>query len=513
MKLEETSIKWAICHVKKQKDTDLFPSLKEYEILFENEEYLVGKLKEIEIENYNWQPYRRFIIPKDEYSYRVAIQLDPIDNILVVALTYQYGNKIEGKRLPIGDRKVFNYRFKPTSDGQMYDKKEAWKNFWNTSKEKIGQYNFAVYIDIADFYNRIYHHTLENQLIDCEFENQIIKSIKNMLQNTTQTASQGIPVGPHAMHLFAEMCLIPLDENLITKGYDYCRYSDDIIIFVNSKSEGQIVIYELAKVLDSLKLNMQRHKTKIYTKEEFLQKCSDMLKENPISELEEEMIKTINTYSSDPYAIIGIDNINDVDKEVFSEERIENILMNYLTENKDYQGIRFFFRRLSNVGVDSAINVTIREIDNLMPAISDIALYFSSVAQESNTVREDIGEKILGLLDNPIIRSNEFLQITILNLFANTDKFNHITRLVELYNNSSDYIKREIILAAYSSKQKSWIRELKQDYNRLGVWGQRALLIASELLPKDERKFFIQNVTLNTSNLSTEIIAKIVKDK
>ena len=148
-----------------------------------------------------------------------------------------------------------------------------------------------------------------------------------------------------------------------------------------------------------------------------------------------------------------------------------------------------------------------------MPAISDVALYFSSVAQESNTVREDLGEKMLGLLDNPIIKSNEFLQITILNLFANTDKFNHITRLVELYNNSSDYIKREIILAAYSSKQKSWIRELKQDVNRLGVWGQRALLIASELLPKDERKFFIQNVTQNTSNLSTEIIAKIVKDR
>ncbi|MEZ3474322.1 MAG: hypothetical protein K1W27_16265 [Lachnospiraceae bacterium] len=74
-------------------------------------------------------------------------------------------------------------------------------------------------------------------------------------------------------------------------------------------------------------------------------------------------------------------------------------------------------------------------------------------------------------------------------------------------------IKREIILVPYSCKQKSWIRELKQDFNGFGVWGQRVLLIASEPLPKDERKFFIQNVILNTSNLSTEIIAKIVKDK
>lgn len=325
MKLQEDSIRWAIKHIKKEKDTDLFPVLKEYEILFENEKYLVNILKNIEIENYNWQQYRRFIIPKDEYSYRVAIQLDPIDNILIVALIYQYGYKIEKRRLPIESKKVFNYRFKPTSDGKMYDKKEAWKNFWSTSKEKMKQYNFAVYIDIADFYYRIYHHTLENQLIECGLQNQVIKSIKRMLQNTTQTVSQGIPIGPHAMHLFAEMCLMPLDEKLIMKGYDYCRYSDDIIVFCNSKNEGQIVIYELAKVLDSLKLNMQRHKTKIYTKEDFLKKCDYMLKDNPISELEEEMIRTIKTYSSDPYALIGIDNISEVDKEVFSE----NVLKTY----------------------------------------------------------------------------------------------------------------------------------------------------------------------------------------
>lgn len=78
---------------KKQKDTDLFPKLKEYDYLFEDEEYLVTKVLEIDIENYVWQPYRRFIIPKDEYSYRAAIQLDPIDNLIMVAITHQFGQK------------------------------------------------------------------------------------------------------------------------------------------------------------------------------------------------------------------------------------------------------------------------------------------------------------------------------------------------------------------------------------------------------------------------------------
>ncbi|AMJ40507.1 hypothetical protein [Anaerotignum propionicum] len=101
MKLDAISIKWAINHIKHKRDTDLFPVLKEYNILFEDEEALVRELCNLDIGAYKWQPYRRFIIPKDEYSYRVAMQLDPIDNILFVAITYQFGDKIEKKRIPI----------------------------------------------------------------------------------------------------------------------------------------------------------------------------------------------------------------------------------------------------------------------------------------------------------------------------------------------------------------------------------------------------------------------------
>lgn len=513
MRLEEESIKWAILHVKKYRDTDLFPRLKEYDVMFENEEYLVSKILEIDIENYIWQPYRRFIIPKDEYSYRAAIQLDPVDNLIIVAITYQYGQKIEDKRIGITENKVFNYRFKPKKDGELYDKKDAWKNFWTAVKEGSKEYEYAVYIDIADFYNRIYHHTLENQLIDCGFQNAVIKAIKNMLNNTTQTTSQGIPVGPHSTHLYAEMCLIPLDDSLSMKGYKFCRYADDIIVFVNSIDEGQIVIYELAKILDSLKLNMQRQKTKIYDKEELISYCDEMLKDNPVNDLEEKMISTIKSYVTDPYSTIAASSLSAKDKILFSEESVEKVLRGYLETNKDYQRIRWLFRRLSTVGVDTAVNVAVKEMHNLMPAISDVALYFASVAEESSVMLNETGEKLLALLESPIISSNEFFQITILNLFSNSRKFNNIAKLMGMYGRSTDYMKRELILAGRVAGTKSWIRELKQDFNALGIWSQRALVMSAELLPKDERKFFLQSVVRDSNNLAMEIIAKIVRDK
>lgn len=513
MQLEKESIKWAIKHIKKQKDTDLFPKLKEYEILFEDEDNLIEELSKVDIGSYQWQPYRRFIIPKDEYSYRVAIQLDPVDNLLIVAITYQFAQKIEDKRIPISENKVFNYRFAPNDEGELYNRKDAWKNFWNTAKEKGKNHSFAVYIDIADFYNRIYHHTLENQLIDCGIENQVIKAIKNMLQNTTQTTSQGVPIGPHSIHILAEMCLIPMDESLLAKGYDFCRYSDDIIIFADTMTEGQIIIFEAAKILDSLKLNMQRHKTKIFTQDEFIGHCDDMLKDNPLNELEEEMIDTLNKYVSDPYGLVEISDIEEIDRAVFGEDRIEKILGEYLNKIPDYQRIRWLFRRLSNVGVDTGIKIAVKEFARLTPAISDVALYFASVAEASKGILNETGGELLKLLNNDIIKSNDFFQITILNLFANTDKFNNITTLLSMYNNSSEYIKREIILAAYTTGIKPWIREIKQDYLSLGIWGQRALLIASTLLPRDERKFFIQSVMSKQNNIAMELISKIVLKK
>ena len=210
--LKRESIMRAIAHISLYGDTDLFPHLKEFEILFNNKDKLIDELVQIDLESYIWQPYRRFIIPKDDVSYRVSIQLDPIDSILFEAIAFEYGCLIEMNRISQVESIVFSNRFDPNDDGQLYNKKDSWKNYWTTIEQKTNFYPYAVYIDIADFYNRIYHHTLENQMIECNFPNQIMKAVKKLIQSTTQTVSQGIPVGPHASHILAEMYLIPLDE-------------------------------------------------------------------------------------------------------------------------------------------------------------------------------------------------------------------------------------------------------------------------------------------------------------
>jgi hypothetical protein len=496
LKLKKDSISWGIQHVYFDSDTDLFPKPKEIDIIYQDKDRIAERLADIDLSNYTWKPCRRFVIPKSELSYRVATQLDPLDSILLASIMYEYGENIESKRIPIKDEKVFNYRFGPSSDGYLYSSFKSWENFWRTCKKKCQNYKYAIYVDIADFYNQIYHHVIENQLINCEFPNAIKNAIMNLLKSVTQGVSRGIPIGPHSVHLLAEMSLIPIDNSLTTRGIDFCRYSDDIVMFCDNEIEAKKLVYEIATILDrQQRLILQNQKTKIYTSAEFLEVCESNLKDNPINKLEEEMTSILREYTSGGYAAIRVKMIPEEKMKVFSEDNIRKLLDEYLQKSDpDFTRIRWFFRRLSILGTPNAINYVTKNINRLVPAISDICRYFVSVANKQDKEMHEVGEELISLLDNDIIKVNDFFLISILSLFSSTVRFNHIDKIIRLYRTSSESIKRKVILSAYEANKPDWIRELKEEYPRLDIWSRRALLIASSTLPSDEKKFYLKGI-------------------
>lgn len=515
MKLKDDSIRWAIKHIDKEGDTDLFPKPIEIEIFKEIEDEVVNRLKALDIGSYKWNPSRRFVIPKSELSYRLATQLDPIDSIMLAAIIYEYGNLIESKRIPIIENRVFNYRFSPNNEGYLYDRDSAWKNFWNICKDKSNKYKHAVYLDISDFYNQIYHHVVENQLIYCGFQNEIKKSIMSLLESLTQKMSRGIPIGPHSVHLIAEMCLIPVDESLVIKGYEFCRFSDDIIIFCNDEIDAKIAVYDMAEILDKQqRLVLQKQKTKIYDSQEFQLYCEQMLTDNPINEFEEELLEVLRQHSTGMYVSAKIEDLSDEELKMFTKEKIEKVLEEYLDkEEPNYTRLRWFYRRLSQLGIPQAVEFSIKNMDKLIPVISDISQYFISVSSRSKTDLHEIGEDIFKILSNKLIASNEFLQISLVGIFSNSTRFNHLDKLIRLYKSSSENMKRKIIISAYLSDAGSWIRELKEDYPRLDIWSRRALAIAATRLPAEERKFYISNLRQLSMSVSEDLIIEWAKRK
>ncbi|MTJ49029.1 RNA-directed DNA polymerase [Dolichospermum sp. UHCC 0259] len=509
MKLQEHSLRWALNHLVKYSDTDLFPKPIEFDVLYKIQNDTINRLKDIDLGNYQHNAARRFIVPKDEISYRTATQLDPLDNIMLTAIIYEYGQLIENKRIPISEEKVFSYRFSPQDDWSLYNSNVSWTEFWSVCKNKISNYQYAVYLDIADFYNQIYHHNIENQLMDVDFPNQVKKWIINLLEKVTAKVSRGIPVGPHSTHLLGELSLIPLDNILTLKGLDFCRFVDDIVIFCNSYTESKTIIYQMAESLDKQqRLILQRGKTKIYNSDDFENHCIEMTKNQPINKYEEEILNIISDHSTgNPYVTIKIEDLSGNQLELFKEEVIENILGSYLNiDQPNYTRLRWFLRRLSQIGIPSAVEFCIAHIEILTPAISEVCHYLLSVNNNFKGNWKILGSNLFQILDNEIVRSNEYFQITILSLFSRNSLLNHSNLLITLYKSSPNSLRREILLSAYAQNMGDWIRELKEDYSSLDIWCKRAFIIASISLPMDERKFFLNHIKDN--DILNELLIK-----
>lgn len=116
--LTRNSIDWAIKFIHSHSDGDLFPKILEIDAIIEMTDEFVNEIEGKDLSHFSPGSCRRFIVPKDEISYRQATQLDPQDSIILTALVYQYGQKIEDRRL--SNTQVFSYRFDPDIQLGLY---------------------------------------------------------------------------------------------------------------------------------------------------------------------------------------------------------------------------------------------------------------------------------------------------------------------------------------------------------------------------------------------------------
>ena len=272
MKLTKGSYQWALRHLISEGDSDIFPRPFEIDAMRFGIKDLLQSVETIEIEQYVWNGGRRFHVPHRKLSFRRATQLDPLDSLVFAAIIRKYGSKIEKRRIPQTEKRVFSYRFSPQPDGRLYGRISNWRSFWEASLEKAQQDDVAAVaiVDITDFYNQIYHHVLENELEACGLEKPVQTAVMHMLTTLSDTVSRGVPVGPHAAHLLAECSLIPMDRSLLAQGFQFVRYVDDLHFFCSGEEEAEVRIEDFANILDKHQhLTIQGQKTQILSAEDF----------------------------------------------------------------------------------------------------------------------------------------------------------------------------------------------------------------------------------------------------
>lgn len=515
MKLQRKSIIWAIESINRYSDTDIFPKQIEHSVLHNQIDIIADELSDTDLENIKIGPSRKMVIPKDDLNYRIGTQLSYLDNIILTAIIYEFGNLIESKRIPVNANKIFSYRFDPKDDFSIYNNTNSWNQFWEYAQIKTETFNHFLLLDISDFYNQISHHTIETFLIEYGFPNQVKNWVMHLLESLTSIVSRGIPIGPHAIHLFAEAALNNIDNSLLSRGIDFVRYVDDFIIFCKSEIDARRINLIFADILDKQnKLIVQKTKTRILNKEKFIKECSKNIEDRPINDLEDKLLKIIRLHSNnDPYKIILLSELTSSEIAEFNKDVVEKIISDYIKPKKiDFIRLRWFIRRLSQVGHPAAISYLLDNIYKILPAMNDVFKYLMSIEKIEINEWPKISQDLINLMNNELTIDVDYYQLIIYSIFNQKCELNHLGILLSSFNKVPPNIQREIIILAYKNNCKDWLRELKESYKSFNIWSRNAYLVAISILPKEERKFFISNF-IDKNDITQKLIANWSKQQ
>lgn len=136
------------------------------------------------------------------------------------------------------------------------------------AKEYINEgYSHVVDLDLAQFFDRVNHDYLMNELSRKIGDKRVLKLIHKILraeiqeQGGSSPSKQGVPQGGPLSPLLSNIILDKLDKELEKRGHRFVRYADDISIYVKSKRAGERVMESIRTFIEKelkLKVNIEK---------------------------------------------------------------------------------------------------------------------------------------------------------------------------------------------------------------------------------------------------------------
>ncbi len=510
--LTEADVKWALTHLDRFGDTDLFPWPFELTVMVQEQKKVIDHIRGIDLHQHKWQEPRRALVLKDALAFRNASQLEPLDAVLFSALIRHDAKKLEARRGDEARNRIFSYRAHPAANGQLYVD-DRYRDFWTESKRLAEANAFVLATDLTDFYNQVYHHTVEQEMNAAGVHPAAQAALKHLLQRSSVTVSRGIPIGPHGAHILAELSLRNIDELLVNRGVQYVRFVDDFHIFCSSQADAHRVLYELAHALDLAKLHLNRSKTRLLPASDWIAEADRALNNRPINDEEAELLKEMTAAFGDPYVLMGIHEIPASLANLLTEARLANILEAYLSSpTPDYVRVRWFLRRLSQTGSPCAVHFIAEHFGRFAPAATDAVRYLRIAIRRYVGDHPALGEKLLDALAFPIIAANPYLRLTVLSLFASVATLNHVSRLTTSFGTMTAEAQREVVLAATKAGASGWLRTHKGLDHR-DPWLRRAILYSSSTWTEDERTHWSKTLKGSYGFLDDLIVETLKSEK
>ena len=385
IKLNETSIEWALLHLTRYHDSDFFPRLFEFEAIKNDWANIKKHLLEIDLEHYAPKSPIVYLAPKVNSNFRVVHQLDPIDSLILTAIIFEDSSKIEAFRILESRHIACSYRIKPDTDGSFFEKDSTgYIDFIKKAQELSDEFieGFALVCDITDFYNQIYLHRVNN--IYEESGSSMGQILEDFLTGLNTNISKGIPVGPAASTIIAEAIMADIDKKIITYTDNFTRYVDDIYIFFEKEEIAKTVLHDLTKYLYSNhRLVFASDKTKIIKMPAFRASYlnnEDVMEKSALHGKLAELVAGAYTSVDE----IEFEDLEEDDKFKLRSETYKELFEKALEfEKVDIGLMRHILRQAGRYKIRSIIPLIFPNFNTILSVIREIVVYFNRVLTDT----------------------------------------------------------------------------------------------------------------------------------
>lgn len=487
----------AVCNISKYGDTDIFPFPIENALFYDHLDKVKDLLSDIEknfhnsIHSYPVE-FVSTCIPVGFTGFRWATQIDPIWNAYLLYLVLSLSTEIEQQRIDVKKDCVFSYRIvADESTSKLFTRDVSWKKFIQTTVD-IGdskEFSYVIKLDISDFYNRIYHHRLENSLDRTGGDSVKIKQIMEILQDISGNVSYGLPVGGNAARILAELLLVSFDKYLLNKGIRFCRFVDDFVIFANSKESAFRILNMSAEyLLRNQGLSLQKTKTQILSARDYVSQTRHLLvgDEDEASKKRADFFN-LNIYF-DPYSPTAVEDYEAI-REKLSDFDVLGLLKEEIRKSRIHQAIGKQLLNVIDFLEDEKIGLAFQTIsanlDVFYPIFPSVLRAASKSLFKAPKKYQDEFIACLCQLcqsDSYIIQNDNTLAFLV-RVLAKTPLDIADQIIDNIFNMSrSPIVKANCICAMTNRKNHYWLLNLKSNFITMSRPERRAFIATSFFL-------------------------------
>lgn len=468
-------------------DVELFKKPFEIKLLENNEirqeiiENVTKAIEKCKLEELRISKIGHVLVPKKNLcDYRKCAWIDVIDEIKYLTLVLLIAKDIEAARDNKSNKRVFSYRLKTKSnDGYIFDNKYNYTSFKSRVLEKSKMKNKRIIVecDISNFYDRLNLHRLESTLLSIgKIDETVIKLLNDILLFWSNRDSYGLPVGSNASRILAEAALIEIDNYLVSKNIDFCRFVDDYRIFAKNASEAHKNLAILVERLNKEGLFLNFSKTNIKELVKSDDKPNGNKKEDRNFDVEV-FNKIIRGYSG--LIPLKFRELSASEKnKLTNEDENENILKlknTLLIDPIEFKVTIKIILAKEKYDRLSEISEIIDRFPQFIPYYIDILIKYAIRIPKSAI------DKIKNNMSRWIVEDGipEYIKVYVIRLFSVNefrDKEIVFNAFRNLKRNAGDYIGRAILESLENDLNRGEVIEVRDYYVRADIWEKREIL-------------------------------------